>query len=299
MQRANLPIRLRGFVDPDTRSQFEGHLEPGTYPVEELRLNHPNTDTDYARVTAPGLGANDTWICIRWRGHVYATVEDIPDPLPAPVVADRNDPLSVPETALTNLIPRFAEFTYDLDDARYPYELPGVRLPMSPPDTNNCCTFVEALVVRAWADSASMFEWSSARHRQMMIMDAGDFYSPVTACLETGIADAVDDQERSPEPWTVIQGWRHQWRGGHTLIIVDHHPQTDRILTLESNSSYRLDGVGFRALGNLRDLDGRPPQNWWQDARCWTWSRFCSTYRFRQQAALKVVDLSWSGRSGV
>lgn len=30
---------------------------------------------------------------------------------------------------------------------------------------------------------------------------------------------------------------------------------TDRILTLESNSTYRLNGVGFRSLGNLRTTD--------------------------------------------
>jgi hypothetical protein len=124
-------------------------------------------------------------------------------------------------------------------------------------------------------------------------MDDDDFFSPVTACIDAEIADSVED-ETPPQAWTVIQGWRRQWRGGHTLIIVDHHYETDRILTLESNSGYRLDGVGFRALGNLRDLGERPPENWWEDDRSWTWERFRSTYRFRKQAALKVSDRSWS-----
>jgi hypothetical protein len=297
MQRVTLPIRLRGFVDPDTRSQFEGHLEPGTYTVEELRLNHPNADTDYARVTAPGLGANDTWICIRWLSHTYGTVEDIPDPVPVLPLADPDDPRSIPESALTDLLPQFTSFTYDLDDARYPFELAGVRVPMSPPETNNCCTFVEALVARAWSNALDTFEWSSSRHRQMMIMDDNDFFSPVTACIDLEIADAVEDEDTPPSAWTVLQGWRRQWRGGHTLIIVDHHPETDRILTLESNSGYRLDGVGFRALGNLRDLDGQPPEYWWEDGRSWTWERFRSTYRFRKQATLKVTAPVWSRRS--
>ena len=32
---ARLPIRLRGFVRPDTHSQFEGYVEPGDYFVLE------------------------------------------------------------------------------------------------------------------------------------------------------------------------------------------------------------------------------------------------------------------------
>lgn len=294
-QIITLPTRLRGFIEPDTRSQIEGRLDPGRYTVEELRLDYPDADTDYARVTAPGLGANDTWICIRWRTTRYGTVETLPDPEPPPRDTHAADPFAIPETALTDLLPDFHAYTYDLDDARYPFELPGVRLPMAPPETNNCCTFVEALVAKAWADNVDAFEWSLARHRQMMITSADDFFSPVTACVDANIAAPAADPDDAPAPWIVVQGWRQQWRGGHTLIVVDHHVATDRILTLESNSAYRLDGVGFRALGNLRDLGGRPPADWWDDDRGWTWDRFCSTYRYRRHAALKVTALAWSG----
>jgi len=95
-QVVTLSMRLRGFVEPDTKSQVEGHLDPGEYTVEQLLLNHPDEDTDYARVTAPGLGANDTWICIRWRHSHYGKVEDIPDA--PPVIRDRSpdDPFSIP-----------------------------------------------------------------------------------------------------------------------------------------------------------------------------------------------------------
>jgi hypothetical protein len=44
---------------------------------------------------------------------------------------------------------------------------------------------------------------------------------------------------------TLIQGWHRQWRSGLTFLIVDYHGPTDRILALESNSSYKLNGVGF------------------------------------------------------
>ena len=61
-------MRLKGFQEPDTGSQFEGYLESGKYLVLEVKKDFPTRDTDYVRVLAPGLGASDTWICARWRG---------------------------------------------------------------------------------------------------------------------------------------------------------------------------------------------------------------------------------------
>ena len=295
---ARLRMRLKGFQEPDTTSQFEGHLEPGNFHVLEVREGFPTSDTDYVRVLAPGLGASDTWICSRWREQRYADITEAVE-RSAPTEFDvTGDPLSLSEEALIGLLPQFNEFTYDPDEGRYPQSLPGIRVPQSPPAHNNCCTFVEALLVGAWAQAHGerLFEWSAERHRQMMIMSTDDFFSPVTASVESGMAMLVDDPDLSPQPWTIVQGWREQWRRGHTFLIVDHDPQTDRVLTLESNSAYRLNGVGFRMLGNLRDQpDGRPPARWWERPELWTWARVCATYRFRQQAALKVTDRRWSG----
>jgi hypothetical protein len=128
----------------------------------------------------------------------------------------------------------------------------------------------------------------------MMILSNDDFFSPVTAVIEKKMAVAVLSPDTPPHPWTLIQGWRRQWRDGHTFLIVDHHTQTDRVLTLESNSAYKLNGVGFRGIGNLRDMETQPPENWWEIEDLWTWDRICWTYRYRQQANLKVKDRKWS-----
>ena len=287
-------IRLKGFEEADTSSQYEGRLDPGRYIVEEYLQNHPDGSSDFARVQAPTLGAGDTWICTRWNDQVYAVIEDV-TLSPAERQDFDGDPFAISESALLSNLPAFTDFRYDLDQARYPYPLEGASVPQAPPNTNNCCTFVEALLAKAWADEVDNFEWSGRRHRQMMIMSRDDFFSPVTAAVESGMAIGVPDPDDPPHPWTLIQGWREQWNKGHTFLIVDHHDATDRVLTLESNSGYQLDGVGFRALGNLRDTGGRPPDQWWNDSRSWTWQRVCSTYRFRQQAALKVTDRSWGG----
>lgn len=291
---ATLPNRLKGFVDADSSSQAEGFLQPGKYVVLEVRENHPNGETDYARVRAPELGAGDTWICTRWQDQRYADIQVVESP-GAERQAFDDAPLAVSEEALIGLLGAFHEFTYDLDEARYPYALPGVRVPQAPPASNNCCTFVEALVVKAWTDIHDAVGWDTERHRQMMIYSSDDFFSPVTAAIDSGMAIAAPDADAAPHPWTLVQGWRRQWSGGHTFLIVDHHEPTDRVLTLESNSSYELNGVGFRSIGNLRDVGGRPPDEWWNRDGLWTWERVRSTYRFRRQSWLKVKERSWSG----
>jgi hypothetical protein len=288
-------MRLKGFDEPDTSSQLEGYLQPGKYDVIEYRQGYPTQDTDFALVFAPSLGAGDTWLCTRWRQHVYADVVEVPARQPGE--RDFSDAeLPIREAALTDLLPQFHRFRYDLDEARYPFELPGVRVPLAPPLTNNCCTFAEALLVKAWQDvHGESFSWSPERHRQMMIISSDDFFSPVTAAVESRMAQPVADADEPPHPWTIVQGWRHQWREGHTFIIVDHHVHTDRVLTLESNSGYGLDGVGCRKLGNLRDLDGgRPPAQWWENDELWTWSKVRGTYRFLGRAVLTVTDRHWS-----
>ena len=48
-----------------------------------------------------------------------------------------------------------------------------------------------------------------------MIYSADNFFSPVTAAVETGMAVKVEDPNSAPEPWTIIQGWKTQW----TVVI--------------------------------------------------------------------------------
>lgn len=286
-------ILLKGFTEPDTGSQFEGWLSPGKYIVKDYKPGKPNDDTDYALVLAPAMGAGDTWICTRWKDQRYAEITEIEES-PADRLSFEDDPQAVPEEALLKLLPEFEDFTYDLDEARYPFSLPGVRLPLAPPQKNNCCTFVEALLVRAWGNHHENFKWGPKRHSQMMIISDDDFYSPITAVVRKKMAVAVTDPDTPPHPWTVLQGWRKRWRGGHTFIIVDHHEPTDRVLTLESNSSYRLNGVGFRSIGNLRNFDSQVPDHWWEQGDLWTWERIQATYRHRRQGWLKVRNRSWS-----
>ena len=148
---ARLNRRLRAFSQPDTSSASEGRLEPGSYKVLDRILGESTgADADYARVLAPDLADSDTWICTRWRNQVYAELyEEVERVAPEPIDWS-DDPFSIPESALVDLMPSFHPYTYTTRGARYPFPIDGVSLRQGPPHQNNCCTFVEAIVAGAW-----------------------------------------------------------------------------------------------------------------------------------------------------
>jgi hypothetical protein len=213
--------------------------------------------------------------------------------------------LSVQEAEIVKLLPSFKGYTYGFaskgQEPRYPFTLPGVSVQQAPPKQNDCCTFVEALLVKAWANThGSKFAWSLDRHKQMMIQDPDHLYSPVTAVIEAGMAKAVSSTTQSPPPWTLVQGW-HTLKplSGHTFLVVAVDPATSRVLTLESNFTYGLNGPGFRELGDLDTFPTlHPGKDWAKDSSLWTWSKFVSTYPHRQLARLNVLSPTWAGSGG-
>jgi hypothetical protein len=240
------------------------------------------------------LGPGEKWICSRWGTVDYATIKDV-EVVDARRHKFDDDPLAVPEQKLVTLLEKFHDFQYDRDDAQYPYDLKDIYVPRGH-EFNNCCTFVEALLVKAW-ELSPHFQWNVMRHRQMMIMSNEDMFSPVTAAVESGMAVSVPNPDSKPGPWTVVQGWRHKWRGGHTFIIVDHDASTDKVLMLESNSAYKLNGVGLRGIGNLTDTKPNPPKPWNSEDGVWTWAKVRNTYLHRRQAQLRVKGLMWSSQT--
>ncbi|WP_338869367.1 hypothetical protein [Myxococcus stipitatus] len=286
---ARLLARLRGFALSDTTTQPAGYVEAGDYLVLEEKSRFPTPDSDYARLLVPKPGALDTWVCTRWRTQRYATLSSQER---APAIAKLSfdsEPLAIIKERLVALLGAFLDYRYDVSRAYYPWALPGARVPVAPPRLNNCCTFVEALLVKAFSEAhGAAFTWDARRHRQMMIASTEDYFSPVTAAVESGMALLAPSADVPPHPWTLIQGWRNRWGSGHTFLVVDFHPETDKVLVLESNAAFGLDGVGYRGLGNLRDVGLQLPVEWWTRSEVWTWRRICSAYPLRRQAWLKV-----------
>lgn len=282
-----LGSRLKAFPEPDTASASKGFVELGQYEVKEVRANYLGSKADYVNIVAPEFGHEDTWICSRWDTSIYARL------LPG----FENDSAAINEQELTDLLPAFYNYSYHITEAKYPFTLQGINAPQAPPNTNNCCTFVEALVVKAW-QNAKGIPWNTRNNKMMMILpippeeEVTDFLSPVTCLVNEGIAELVPVADTPPLPWTVIQGWRPQMNGGHTFIIVDYHPLTDRVLTLEANKAFGMNGVGCRMMGNIRDVQ-QPAKDWWTNGNLWTWEKMKSYYPTRKQGTLKIKNQRW------
>jgi hypothetical protein len=292
MRQATLLRELNCYEKADTSLDPLGRLPAGSYEVIRARPNYPDPNTDFVLLSVPDLPSKRAWICSRWMKRTYAVVREM---------REAEGPEPIPESALVRLLPEFRGYGYDLHRPRYPYSLPGIPDSLlEPPAANNCCTFVEALLVKAWRDvRGSAFRWTRTRHNQMMITDITDPFSPITCVVQAGMGAAVRSPDLLPEPWTIAQAWRRGpdgggWSGGHTFLVLDTDLDTQRVLTLESNDYYGMDGPGFRGLGDLDDFPGQHPGARWRDrGGLWTWSHFRQVYPYMKLAKLAVSDVRW------
>ncbi|HUV31423.1 MAG TPA: hypothetical protein VMY05_10090 [Acidobacteriota bacterium] len=212
-------------------------------------------------------------------------------------------------------------------------------LKAAPPKStqNGCNSFVEALLIQAWREKfGATFGWDNDKHMTVMIPNrwddteppAGgqfdptiDLYGPVTLAIgedDDDVRMAIGvASDRIPPPWTVVQAW-WKWNptrvppaepgkpptatdiGGHCFIIVDVHPETQRVLMLESNVPSKLNGPGFREAGHLDNfLEGdqvnpnKDDKFWWERVTVFDWKKFTATFPVnrRRMARLKVNNL--------
>jgi hypothetical protein len=329
-----LTMKLRTFEKPDTSSKQTGSLDEGDYRVFEILRNvgdadyvrvqsaglpggegwvcSRSKDSHYALLhdsvekegaaTTNAQGEYSVEVAekrlyrLRFvlKDYFDAESERLSPPAMNIEVELEAAPNSVKEFFLIDRIDDFKNFSYNRDDGWYPYELPGVSIQQAPPRQNNCSTMVEGLAIKAWKDArGDGFTWNLAKHNRMMITSTDDYFSPVTETVASGLGIEID-RDDLPPPWTLVQGWRTQWTGGHNFFIVDVHPDTGRILTLESNKAYEMDGPGFRMLGDIDNFtDFNPGKDWWKNTKLWTWDKFKETYAHRKMARLKVYDQRW------
>ena len=278
-------IALKAFAAPSAAAHVDARLPRGRYCAVDERVIG---DDAWVAVPSP-VSAGIAWLCARSGHREYAHVVERAAPHHRPRSLD-GDPHAVRERELLTSLAAFAGWRYSHDDPRYPSDIGSVALPHAPPNANNCCTFVEALVAGTFA-RVHATPWSQAQHDQMMV-EADDHFSPITALVDGGHALPVTgDDLAPPPPWTVFQGWRAEWSGGHTFIAVDHHAESDKVLVLESNSTAELDGVGWRGIGRA----AAPPAQWWTVSTTWSWARIASTYPLRHRCRLRVSHRAIAG----
>jgi len=250
---------LNQYLEPDTGTPSVGRAAAGTYPL--LAVETRGAD-EYVQI--------GTWICSASGTSVYAVVNGPPPPS----ILD-----GIEESFLTDYLQRFRGYSYSLSEPRYTAPLPGVTVKIEPPKQNNCCVFVEDLIVHAFQAAGWAFSWNLTRHNQMMIVYWDDLWSPPRCLGEVDIALGMLEPAETgplPAPWTVCQGWGTS--SGHTFIVVASHAPTGKVLLLESNSAYGLNGPGFRGLGDLDPYLDSGPGRWWEDPDVPTWAAVHAKY---------------------
>ncbi len=208
-----------------------------------------------------------------------------------------------------------------------------------------CCNaFTQALITEAWFLRYPELRWSYSNwegHTIPNVWDAqkdqfaSDPFGPMTETLRSDgkvtMSTLVDISKGQPPPrWSLIQGWAvwapttkdHQTAeagsiSGHSFIIVDYHPGTGSVLTIEANHAekkYKLNGVGSRGIGNvstqLRNGVITPNvDRVWIEKGTPTWQQTTAAYNKLADpdhnpyglinplgiVRLKVYDLQWSG----
>jgi hypothetical protein len=204
-----------------------------------------------------------------------------------------------------------------------------------------CNSFTQALITEAWFRKYPQLRWSLDNWRGFIIENVWDEandtvgfdpFGPMTETLrgdgKITMAVLADISDNMPPPkWSLIQGWS-TWAptsadneraddgtiAGHSFIIIDHQRSSDKILTLEANSAYSLNGVGMRSIGNIngQKVNGiiTPKKDrLWLEKAVVTWQATKQTYSAHSDAGhnpnnkvnpvgivrLKVYDLRWSG----
>ena len=187
---------------------------------------------------------------------------------------------SIDMQAIVDLFSQVSEQTYKLVGAQTPVQPNGIRLNSSVvgDETINCTQFTTFMVSQAFKTKWSSDQWARWQNTGMQkkTLDVPN-YGPRVA-LDWGIGTTAPGDG----PW-LIQYFTAT--GGHSLIVLVHDQETDKILTLESNSYYNIDGTGWGGIGNLRDIPNPGPN--WKDKTTQTWKS-----RIESKLAVHAVRLN-------
>ena len=176
-------------------------------------------------------------------------------------------------TSFTDLLPRFEGQTYRLRGAQMPMAPLGLEGRIAKRNIGdryiNCCLFTVSLVTNAMGTPITMgqYEWW-----MVYASSKGSGHGPAAA-VAAGCATMVPDPAKTPPAKGVylVQDFT-RWPKGHSYLVIDWDERTGKMLTLEA-SSWTVDGVGFKGIGNLRDV-GNPGEDWASKvSKSFTWQK--------------------------
>ncbi len=184
---------------------------------------------------------------------------------------------------LVDLFPRVTKQKYLMKGGQTPCQPKGVSLKADRvgDETINCTQFTTWIISQAFETTWTPDQWScwQVSGKAAETGQVPNFGPRVT--MEWGIGST----HPGSGPWLVQYFTNPKTFAGHSMLIIAHDKETDKILTLEANRSYGLDGVGGAEIGNLRDVINPGPN--WMDKVSQTW-----TSRLGGKPALHITQLS-------
>ena len=175
------------------------------------------------------------------------------------------------------------------------YSLSAGQIPKAPPGVNflrskyigtartNCSMFTAYFLGCGFEAEFSKDQWLEWQVAQGSDIRSYRGYGPAVV-EEWGKATSVP-QGSLPEGGVYLLQTFTTWPKGHSWLVLDYDPETDKMLTLESNTSGSgLNGVGFMDLGPIRSTNAA---NWKSRVRT-TWSSRTRSYSQIFMARLNI-----------
>ena len=193
-------------------------------------------------------------------------------------VPGRGLELPIDFARVADLFPQLMKQKYRLSDAQCPSNPPGMTLRNIGDEWTNCVQFTAWLLSNAFAG----VRFNKEQWRRWMVSGDYEGNPPIVpnwgprVILEWGCGSTAPGKGAY-----LVQYFTR--RGGHSLIVVDYDPESDRMLTLEAIGG--LEGAGWYGLGALRDVPN-PGLQWAKKVRQ-TWSG-----RFDDKVAVHMVKLA-------
>lgn len=196
--------------------------------------------------------------------------------------ADERGPVDF--QAVADLLPQLIPQRYINSGAQCPSNPPGMALKNIGSQTTNCCTMTGWLL--GWTFPGVSF--TSKQWSLWMVSSTDSSQVPIVPNWGPRVTIEWGAGTTAPGNGPCLIQYFSETGSGHSLIVVDYDEETDKILTLESNSAYGLDGCGWGQIGNLRDVFNPGPD--WAKKVTQTWQS-----RFGSKVALHVARLHITG----
>ena len=187
--------------------------------------------------------------------------------------------------------------TYSLSSPQIPKAPPGVDFLSSKyigTETTNCSMFTAYLLGCGFGVPFALEQWKEWQLSRGAEKSLYNGYGPKVVS-DWGVGELCAPGTIPKDGVYLIQSFT-TWPKGHSWIVLDYDEESDKILTLESNTAGSgLNGVGFGGLGPIRSTNA----NRWIHKTNMTWRNRTANYTEVHMAKLAIDHQSvrdWIGK---